>query len=114
MTGIYTEGDFLKLNKYKFIKQTDEKDCALASLNMLLIHMGENISLDNLKKLCNYKNKEMNFYDLHLLARKLNYESEAYYLNSIDELYSGFYPCIAQIKIIVINYLLIRLIVKGC
>lgn len=90
----------MKRNNYVLIRQTNEKDCGVASLNMLLIHCGEKISLDYLKRLCNYNNCEMSFYDLYILAYKLDYIAEAYYIKNIRSIRYYKMPYIAQIEIV--------------
>ena len=87
------------MSKYILVKQTEENDCGLACFNMLLLQNCENINLDDLKKVCNYKNNKMTFFDLHNFANRLCYYSAAYYVNDIKEITFNFLPCIAQIKI---------------
>ncbi len=87
------------MKKYTHIYQTEEKDCGLASLNMILLYYGETFSLDCLKKLCNYKNFEMDFFRLSLIAQKLGYTSNAYHIDILNDISCTFLPCIAQIEI---------------
>lgn len=87
------------MEKYTFVHQTEERDCGLASQNMLLLYYGEVFSLDYLKKLYNYENSEMDFYSLSLIAQKLGYAGNAYYIDDLNNIHHSVLPCIAQIEI---------------
>ena len=87
------------MKNYTLVCQTEERDCGLASLNMLLLYYGETFSLDYLKELCNYKNLEMDFYNLSLIAQALGYTSNAYHINDLNDICHTDLPCIAQIEI---------------
>lgn len=87
------------MKKYTLIYQTEEKDCGLASLNMILLYYGETYSLDYLKKMGRYNNSEMDFFRLSRIAQKLGYTTSAYHINTLNEISHAFLPCIAQIEI---------------
>lgn len=87
------------MKKYTFVHQTEERDCGLASLNMLLLYYGKVLSLSYLKDLCNYEDSEMDFHSLSLIVQELGYASSAYYIDDLNDISHAILPCIAQVEI---------------
>lgn len=84
--------------KYRLVKQEEEFDCGIAAFSTLLACFGKEYSLKYLKKLYNYTNEEVNFYMLYLLAKKIGYNAEAFYIEEL--IAEEKLPYIAQIEII--------------